>query len=243
MSRARILADYVAGGTTAAEFDYMDGVTSNVQTQMDLKAPITNAALVTPNLGTPSAGVMTNVTGIPAAQVSGVLPVGVTGGSGLDASNLGITHASKWRVTSSPQGTHTPLSSNLEEADTDGRGILGASMTQSSGVFSFPVTGIWYITFAVEWYYNGYSRYLHNIIQTTVNDSTYDAAARGTCFIQITGSNHTYSDALCNFIFDVTNVSTHKVRFCTDAGNGSVFIASASDLDRTSMSFIRIGDT
>ena len=77
MTRARILADYVSGGTTAAEFDYLDGVTSNVQTQMDLKAPITNAALVTPNLGTPSAGVVTNL--------SGVLPVGVTGGSGLTA--------------------------------------------------------------------------------------------------------------------------------------------------------------
>ena len=38
-TRARILADYVSGGTTAAEFDYMDGVTSNVQTQMDAKAP------------------------------------------------------------------------------------------------------------------------------------------------------------------------------------------------------------
>ena len=35
MTKARILADYVAGGTTAAEFDYMDGVTSNVQTQLD----------------------------------------------------------------------------------------------------------------------------------------------------------------------------------------------------------------
>jgi hypothetical protein len=37
MTRARILADYVSGGTTAAEFDYMDGVTSNVQTQLDAK--------------------------------------------------------------------------------------------------------------------------------------------------------------------------------------------------------------
>ena len=40
MTKARILADYVAGGTTAAEFDYMDGVTSNVQTQIDAKAPL-----------------------------------------------------------------------------------------------------------------------------------------------------------------------------------------------------------
>jgi hypothetical protein len=66
MTRARILADYVSSGDELA-----------------LKAPLISPALVTPNLGTPSAGTMTNVTGIPAAQVGGVLPVGVTGGSGL----------------------------------------------------------------------------------------------------------------------------------------------------------------
>ena len=40
MSKARILADMVGGGTTAAEFDYLDGVTSNIQTQFAAKAPI-----------------------------------------------------------------------------------------------------------------------------------------------------------------------------------------------------------
>ena len=74
MTKARVLADYVAGGTTAAEFDYMDGVTSNVQTQMNAKAPLASPAFT----GTP--------TGITAAHItSGVLPVGVTGGSGLTA--------------------------------------------------------------------------------------------------------------------------------------------------------------
>jgi hypothetical protein len=78
MTRARILADYVAGGTTAAEFDFMDGVTSNVQTQLTAldtaKAPKANPAFT----GTP--------TGITAAHItSGALPVGVTGGLGLDA--------------------------------------------------------------------------------------------------------------------------------------------------------------
>ena len=44
MTKARILADYVAGGTTASEFDYMDGVTSNVQTQLDAKATTDSSA-------------------------------------------------------------------------------------------------------------------------------------------------------------------------------------------------------
>jgi hypothetical protein len=69
MTKARILADYVAGGTTAAEFDYMDGVTSNVQTQLTAKAPLASPVLVTPNLGTPSAGVMTNMTGAVTASI------------------------------------------------------------------------------------------------------------------------------------------------------------------------------
>jgi hypothetical protein len=77
MTRARILADYVSGGTTAAEFDYLDGVTSNVQTQMDLKAPLASPTFT----GT--------VGGIPATTAAtlgaGVLPVGITGGSGLTA--------------------------------------------------------------------------------------------------------------------------------------------------------------
>jgi hypothetical protein len=46
MTRARILADYVSSGDELA-----------------LKAPLLSPALVTPNLGTPSAGVMTNMTG------------------------------------------------------------------------------------------------------------------------------------------------------------------------------------
>lgn len=74
MTKARILADYVAGGTTAAEFDYMDGVTSNVQTQLTAKAPLASPAFT----GTP--------TGITAAHLeAGVLPSDVTGGSGLTA--------------------------------------------------------------------------------------------------------------------------------------------------------------
>ena len=75
MTRARILADYVSGGTTAAEFDYLDGVTSNIQTQIDAKGDVTltgtqtltnktltSPTLTTPALGTPASGTLTNAT-------------------------------------------------------------------------------------------------------------------------------------------------------------------------------------
>ena len=89
MTRARILADYVAGGTTATEFDYLDGLTSAAvvinDTQTLTNKTLTSPTLTTPALGTPASGVVTNL--------SGVLPVGVTGGSGLTAANLPAFHA------------------------------------------------------------------------------------------------------------------------------------------------------
>ena len=58
-------ADIPDGSITAAK------VTADVATQaeIDLKANLTSAVLVTPNLGTPSAGVMTNMTGAVTASI------------------------------------------------------------------------------------------------------------------------------------------------------------------------------
>jgi len=67
----------VATYPSLTELTYVKGVTSAIQTQMNLKAPLASPtftgtvvlpnsqALVTPVLGTPTSGVMTNMTGLP----------------------------------------------------------------------------------------------------------------------------------------------------------------------------------
>ena len=93
---------------------------------MDLKAPLASPTLVTPALGTPASGVMTNVTGIPAAQVGGVLPVGVTGGSGLTAI-AGVTTGSG-NVTITDGNLILDAGNGIDFSDTADTSATGASM-------------------------------------------------------------------------------------------------------------------
>jgi len=76
MTKARILADYVAGGTTASEFDYMDGVTSNVQTQMDAKLATTTASSTYAPKASPTftgSFTFTPTSSIPASPTEGMM--------------------------------------------------------------------------------------------------------------------------------------------------------------------------
>jgi hypothetical protein len=62
------ISDYTG---TATELNYTDGVTSPIQDQIDLKAPLSSPTFVTPALGTPASGVATNLTGTASSLTAG----------------------------------------------------------------------------------------------------------------------------------------------------------------------------
>jgi hypothetical protein len=155
------------------------------------------------------------------------------GGGGLDESD-------QWRVTTSFNGDAAPISTNWERADTDGFGLLGTGMTQSSGVFTFPSTGIWLIRFYVLYYADAAadSEVVQNIF-TTTNNSTYDAATTSQSALYTTGARQT---GVSEFQFDVTSTTTHKVRFHV-TGMGSNNVLGTSTQNYTYATFVRLGDT
>ena len=96
--------------STVTELNYTDGVTSAIQAQIDAKAALNSPVLVTPDLGTPSAGVLTNATGLP-------IVAGTTGTLSTARGGTGVTTASNGQL----------LIGN-------GSGFTAATLTAGSGV-------------------------------------------------------------------------------------------------------------
>ena len=152
-----------------------------------------------------------------------------TDGSGnLSFANAGISMADQWRLNANKTGTGI-ISANLERVDTDGYGQLGTGMTESSGNFTFPSTGIYLIGLTIATDNN-----VNVSIETTQNNSSYNAAA-------VAKADSSTQTGTTQFIFDVTDTSTHKVNFNVFSISGT--LQGSTDLNNTSFTFIRLGDT
>ena len=161
----------------------------------------------------------------------------------------GITVADQWNLTDGFTGDATPIAANLTQANHGGFGNLGSSMTQSSGIFTFPSTGIYFVQAEVGWYYhNAHSRYNVIFIQGTTDNSTYVEMAQASQGIY-DSDHYTQVSAVTSTLVDVTNVSNVKVRFSVDVFDASVRTLSDVDVggtpgkNVTTFTFIRLGDT
>jgi len=164
----------------------------------------------------------------------------------IDASLVvagGLTMADQWRLTASITGTNADITANLEQVDTTGQGTLGSAMSVSSGVFTFPSTGI-YLVLANPWFSNGSNNDAQSglSILVTTNNSSYSTVASAAAANQ-SGSPVNFT-APTSSLIDVTDTSNVKVKFATFsmAGTSSVF-GDTSNVNYTHFTFLRLGDT
>jgi hypothetical protein len=182
-----------------------------------------------PAIGTGTDGYLLTATG------AGVNPAWETAPAG------GLTTASIWRLTSNVSGTGF-LTSGWEESDAPaGFGVLGSSMTESSGIFTFPSTGYWQIT--GHGYFQGENvtvAYLGFAIYATTDNSTFSQGAIK--YSSMTSDSNCHAGVSCDFIFDVTNVSTHKCKFYAQQ-ESSVNNNGSTGVNYTHVIYSRLGDT
>tara|TARA_B100000242_G_C43040088_1_gene485173 strand:+ start:21 stop:674 length:654 start_codon:yes stop_codon:yes gene_type:complete len=126
-------------------------------------------------------------------------------------------------------------------------GTVGSAMTVSNEVFTFPSTGIYEIQYTLQTWYQGnaQSGYIFARIYTTTDNGSnwYNRSTDGTN--QIARSGTVYNGNRAAYIFDVTDTSTHKVKFAAQSEAGVTVNGDASSDNNlyTYVIFKRLGDT
>ena len=156
----------------------------------------------------------------------------------------GLPMADQWRVSSggtlTTDGT-TAFTANWERGDTNSHGQIGSGMTESNGIFTFPSTGIYQIIAIMSFKRNsGDNRYANLQIEVTTDGSNYALAADG---FAIFPSDYNITNAIAHFLFDVTNTSTHKVKFEAYTNRSSVLFLGNTGYNENSFTFLKLGDT
>jgi|TARA_R100001460_G_scaffold11736_2_gene27191 hypothetical protein len=181
-----------------------------------------------------------DINDLAASKLTGALPA--ISGASLTGISAGITQADQWRVTSNFDTANANIITTNWERNDNRFSVLGSGMSESSGIFTFPATGIYKIEFTAKGNSsNQQVRYMASeIILTSNNFSSEGSGAYGVQSI----SNDVSADATANTscIFDVTNTSTHKCKFTVYSEHSITWTGSTST-NATYATFIRLGDT
>ena len=155
----------------------------------------------------------------------------------------GITEADMWRINAEFTGSVQPITANWERCDEDTFAKIGTGMSVSSGIWSFPVTGLYQVTWHVTWKLSAATaRYVYSELITTNDNSGY--TERGVGWANLFNSNSmTYTSSTVHVNVNVSNVSNQKVKLGVNVENSNVATRGLSTGNHTYVSFIRLGDS
>ena len=149
----------------------------------------------------------------------------------------GVTQLSQWQLQSDFTNTQTPVTDFLI-ADGDGYGTVGTAPTISTGVWTLSATGFYLITLQAEYYDSAHSNDYAIAIETCTDGTSFNTAA--TLRDKFLGSNGSHHVLFGNFVFNCTNVSTHKVRINCDVSAATISTRGSANENKTAVTFIRL---
>jgi len=166
-------------------------------------------------------------------------------GSALNFATVnGITMADQWRLTADKSNVDngTVFDSNLERVDTSGQGTIGTAMSESSGIFTFPSTGIYWVQAVITYKKDASRRYVGVNIQATTNNSSYSEITQNYSLINPPDGNDAYANVTSNTYIDVTDTSNVKIKF-NGLTPATITAQGNTTQNTTTFTFIRLGDT
>jgi hypothetical protein len=220
----------------------------NTSTDRTITLPDTTGTLLDENSSVPAANLTgtvadARISTLTASKLTGALPA--ISGAALTGISGGLSEADHWRINAGfTPANPTDMTTNWERPDTGGGGgYVGTGMSEAAGVWTFPSTGQYLIDFHLMASSTADVRYIRALINTTTNNgSAWYVAADGRGSLN-PETSYWYTSVRATFLFDVTNVSTHKVKFSAGGENTNVSINGDSNGNETYVTFLKLGET
>ena len=161
----------------------------------------------------------------------------VGSGASLTGISAGITMADQWNITTDNNKTNGQTIDTGWERSDFFFAQIGSGMSESSGVFTFPSTGIYLLL--TQHAMNTSASYCGvQIRMSSDSGSNYSAVS----YSQITNTNNGYHALSLHAVVDVQNASTYRVKLVA-YNSANVQYSGDSDALRNGVTFIRLGDT
>ena len=158
---------------------------------------------------------------------------GDTGGLTWAAAGGGLDFA-LWRM-------NTGFTAPADPIVNWGANSKNVTLSESSGIITFPSTGFWYIKMQMYGYKNSDQDNIELHIMTTNNNSSYGTISHAYSHMNNDDGGNLYTSIQASHIFDVTDTSNDKVKFKT-IYNQVNWVGQAGQNDSYAI-FIRLGDT
>lgn len=152
----------------------------------------------------------------------------------------GISRAEQWRLNTglSSNAQDGILIENWEIDDTAGYGRISAGMSLSTGVFTFPETGIWQIIVKGIFSTPGGLR-----LWTTQDDGSNWVGVANSGTGEVYTSPMTHGLASLYHLNDVDNTSNDKIKVTMGTYYSSGTLNGSTSANNTTIMFVRLGDT
>ena len=161
--------------------------------------------------------------------------------SGL--STQGISMVDHWRMSADSTAGAEAVLTNWTQISTSNHhpGRLGSSMSVSSGVFTFPSTGIYNITASFAYYFGTADDAIAQVwLKVSYDGSNYNIVSSWRCGNY---DNNLHQTTTQNYVLDVDNTSNVKFYFETDSFSANSELRGDPDTGESNVTIVRLGDT
>ena len=118
---------------------------------------------------------------------------------------------------------------------------LGSGLSESSGIFTFPATGIWYVSGWFRIVRNGNTRYVNLSLEATTDDSSYSVLGFGSGQMS-DHSNDGVSQVDASALIDCSDTTSVKFKF-TITADEAISVGGDGNYTQSGLVAIRLGDT